>query len=183
MTEDIEQLCRSAKSGDVAAASALVGQFYERIFSYFRRLCGNEDDAADLTQKTFFKVWLSLASYEGRSSFSTWTHGIAHHVYLDWCRQRRPVDHQAEHWWGARVAEGQSPFEDAAERDLAERLYALVDRLDEGIKQVVHIHYYQGLSIKETSEVLGIATSTVKYRLREALDSLRTRTLELKRAS
>jgi len=42
------------------------------------------------------------------------------------------------------------------------------------------LHYYQGLSLKETAEVLNIATSTVKYRLREALDVLRTQTAEPK---
>ena len=55
---------------------------------------------------------------------------------------------------------------------MAVRLHAMVARLDEGKREVVHLHYYQGLSIKETAEVLDIGTSTVKYRLREALDQL-----------
>src|SRR6266568_1980067 len=178
MSDHAETLCQRAKAGDISAASELVGLFYERIFAYFRRLCGNDDDAADLTQKTFFKVWTSLASYQRRSSFSTWLHAIAHHVYVDWRRTNRPADSQSDEWWEARAANGPSPFEDAAERDMAHRLFALVDRLEEGIKEVVHLHYYQGLSLSETAEALGIATSTVKYRLREALDFLRSKTRE-----
>ena len=180
MSDHAETLCHKAKAGDISAASELVVLFYQRIFAYFRRLCGNDDDAADLTQKTFFKVWTSLASYQRRSSFSTWLHAIAHHVYVDWRRTNRPADSQSDEWWEARAANGPSPFEDAAERDMAHRLFALVDRLEEGIKEVVHLHYYQGLSLSETAEAMGIATSTVKYRLRDALDSLRARTNETK---
>ena len=180
MSEHAETLCDRAGAGDLTAASELVSLYYQRIFAYFRRLCGDDEDAADLTQKTFFKVWTSLASFRRRSAFATWLHAIAHHVYVDWRRASRPVDWQTDEWWEACAAVGPSPFDDAAERDTACRLFALVERLEEGIKEVVHLHYYQGLSLNETAEALGVATSTVKHRLREALDSLRARTNETK---
>jgi RNA polymerase sigma-70 factor (ECF subfamily) len=180
MSDQAETLCQRAQAGDIAAASELVGLYYQRIFAYFRRLCGNDDDAADLTQKTFFKVWTSLVSYQRRSRFTTWLHGVAHHVYIDWRRTNKPEDWRSDEWWEACPADAASPFEDAAARDLAHRLFALVDRLEERAKESVHLHYYQGLSLHETAEVLGIATSTVKYRLREALDFLRTHAQEPK---
>lgn len=178
MNDHSETLCDRAGAGDMSAASELVSLFYERIFAYFRRLCGNDDDAADLTQKTFFKVWTSLATFQRRSRFATWLHGIAHHVYVDWRRANRPADSRTDEWWEARAADGPSPFDDAAERDMSCRLFALVERLEGGVRDVVHLHYYQGLSLSETAEALGVATSTVKYRLREALDFLRSQTNE-----
>lgn len=174
MSDQAQQLCERAKAGDMAAASELVASHYPRIFSFFRRLCGNDEDAADLTQKTFAKVWAALPSYEGRSSFSTWLHGIGRNVYVDWRRKGNRLDVQTDEWWEDCAAEGPSPFEDAAERDLAGRLYTLVAQLEEDGREVVQLHYYQGLSLKETAEVLNIATSTVKYRLREALNVLRS---------
>ena len=180
MSDRAEQLCARAKDGDLDAASELVSQFYERIYAWFRRLTGQEADAADLTQKTFCKVWSALESFQGRSSFSTWLHGIGHHVYLDWLRQKRPTDSAADEWWDARAADGPSPFEDAAERDAAFLLCAAVDRLESATRQTVHLHYYQGLSLAETAEALGIAASTVKYRLRQALDTLRASVAEPK---
>ncbi len=175
-----ERLCERAKTGDRQAASELVTVFYERIYSYLRRLCPSDEDAADLTQKTFCKAWLSLSSYQGRSSVSTWLHGIAQHVCADWRRQRNFTEAQPDDWWESCAADGPSPFEDTAERELARQLYALVEQLGEDAKQTVHLHYYQGLSLKETAEVLGVATSTVKYRLREALDLLRSQAAEPK---
>ena len=178
MSDHSQALCERAKQGDLSAASELVAHFYERIFAYFRRLTGNDEDAADLTQKTFFKVWVSLASYQNRSSFSTWLHGIAHHVYVDWRRKKNLTEAQSDDWWEACAADGPNPFEDASEREAAKHIYSLVERLEDSVRQTVHLHYYQGLSISETAEALNIATSTVKYRLREALDFLRSKTVE-----
>jgi RNA polymerase sigma-70 factor, ECF subfamily len=180
MSDAAERLCDGARAGDMAAASELVTLFSPRIFAFFRRLSGSEADAEDLTQKTFVKVWSSLPSFAGRSSFSTWIHGIAHHVYVDWRRRRSVMDFRPDEWWEACVAEGPSPFEEAAEREMACQLYTLVEQLDDETKEAVHLHYYQGLSLKETAEVLSIATSTLKYRLREAVNSLRAQTAEPK---
>ena len=180
MSDHVTALVDRAKSGELAAASQLVAEFYERIFAFFRRLCGRDEDASDLTQKTFCKVWTSLENYNGRASFNTWLHAIAHHVYVDWRRQRNRLDPQSDDWWETCVADGPNPFEDAAARELAHQLYALVEQLDEGQREVVHLHYYQALSLQETAEALDIATSTVKYRLRNALEALQSRMAEPK---
>jgi RNA polymerase sigma-70 factor (ECF subfamily) len=178
MSDAADILCERARKGDVAAASELVTLFYQRIFAYLRRLSGNDHDAADLTQKTFTRTWQAIASYQGRSSFSTWLHGIAHHVYLDWRRKRTVGDAQTDEWWETQAANSPTPFEDTAARELANQLYRWVDELDDEKKQTVHLHYYQNLSLNETAEVLGVAASTVKYRLREALAFLRSRSTE-----
>jgi RNA polymerase sigma-70 factor (ECF subfamily) len=175
MSESAIELYHKAVSGDLDAASELVGQHYERIFAWFRRLCGQDADAADLTQKTFSKVWSSLGSFQGRSSFSTWLHGIGYHVYLDWRRQRRTDEPLCHEWWLNCADAGPSPFDSAADREKAEQVWNGVERLEENSREIIHLHYYQGLSIAETAEVLGIATSTVKYRLREALEALKSR--------
>jgi RNA polymerase sigma-70 factor (ECF subfamily) len=60
----------------------------------------------------------------------------------------------------------------AARADLAATLYASVERLEPGLRQGVHLHYYQGLTLQETAEAMGVALSTVKYRLRLALGHL-----------
>jgi len=172
------ELCKRAQGGDLAAASDLVASHYQTIFAYLRRLSNSEDEAADLTQRTFSKAWLSLGSFQGRSSFSTWLHGIAYHVYLDWLRKLNPLEARTEEWWEAYASDRPGPDEDAATRDLARQLYFWVNQLEEARKQVIHLHYYQNISLSETAEALGIAASTVKYRLREALDALRAKAIK-----
>src|ERR1041385_2359147 len=160
MSDLPNQLCQRAKTGDREAATELIGLFYERIYAFLRRQTPSDQDAADLTQKTFAKAWASLDSFTGRSSFSTWLHGIAHHVYLDLRRQRKPAESQSDEWWATCSASTPTPFEDTAEKDLAAQLYALVEQLDEDTRQTIHLHYYQGLSLAETAAVLGVATRT-----------------------
>src|SRR5687767_5493734 len=53
MSDPATKLCERAQAGDMEAASELVAQFYERLYAWFRRLTGHDQDAADLTQKTF----------------------------------------------------------------------------------------------------------------------------------
>jgi RNA polymerase sigma-70 factor (ECF subfamily) len=180
MSEHLEALVGRAQSGELAAASELLGACYQRIFAYFRRLSGADEDAADLTQKTFCKVWQSLPGFNSRASFNTWLHAIAHHVYVDWRRKRNRLETQSEGWWESCIAEGPSPFDTTSEREAAHQLYALVTQLEEAQRDTVHLHYYQGLSIQETADVLQVATSTVKYRLRNALDFLKSRMAEPK---
>src|SRR6266542_4735406 len=96
------QLVENARLGDKAAATRLIELFYERIYAFLRRLAGNNADAADLTQRTFGRVWQALPTFAGRSSVSSWIHGIAHHVYLDWRRANHRGAPRSEEWWAER---------------------------------------------------------------------------------
>jgi RNA polymerase sigma-70 factor (ECF subfamily) len=172
----IKSLCRHVKKADKNAASELLKIYYADIYSYLRRLCGSRHDAEDLTQQTFLKVWSSLDGFAGRSKFSTWLYRIAHNTYLDWLRKNAAgTQSRPDQWWLERIDKNHGPFINLAERQLAQRLYQAVDQLDEDRKHVVHLHYYQGLSIRETAKVLNVATSTVKYRLREVFKILRAK--------
>ncbi|MEO7678999.1 MAG: RNA polymerase sigma factor [Verrucomicrobiota bacterium] len=175
LPDPVQNLCARAQGGDIAAASELIALFYKKIFSYFRRQCASDEDAQDLTQKCFCKIWVSLKSFRGRSTFSTWIHGVAYHVYVDWRRRKNVADLKADEWWETCAAEAAGPFEAAAEKEASGQLYRLVQELDDDVQAVVHLHYYQGLSLRETAQALNIATSTVKYRLRNALKFLKAK--------
>lgn len=176
MKTRIKTLCRRAKKADKDAVCGLLKIYYADIYSYLRRLCGSRHDAEDLTQQTFLKAWSSLDGFAGRSKFSTWLYRIAHNTFLDWLRKNTvSAQSHTDQWWQECIDQNPGPFANLAERQLAQRLYEAVDRLDEDRKHVVHLHYYQGLSIRETAKVLNIATSTVKYRLREVFKILRAK--------
>jgi len=176
MKTRIKTLCRRAKKADKNAACELLKIYYAEVYAYLRRLCGSRHDAEDLTQQTFLKAWSSLDGFAGRSKFSTWLYRIAHNTYLDWLRKNTAgTQSRPDQWWQECIDQNTGPFANLAERQLAQRLYQAVGQLDEDKKHVVHLHYYQGLSIRETAKVLNIATSTVKYRLREVFKTLRVK--------
>jgi RNA polymerase sigma-70 factor (ECF subfamily) len=176
MTTDAnaQEWCQRAVSGDREAAGQLVQHFHQTIYAYLRRLAGSDADAADLTQQTFAQMWRSLAKFRGASTFRSWLHCIAYCNYVDWLRTRRPTVEPSPAWWEALPGPEQTPSESAADVELARRLYRLVEQLTpESARTAVHLHYYQGLSLAETAEVLSMPVSTLKYQLRAALDWLR----------
>lgn len=169
------QLVQRARDGDFSAATELVDKSYEAIYAFLRRLCGNEADAADLTQKTYSRLWSALPRFEGRSSASTWLHGIAYHVFLDWQRSNHRTESRPDEWWMERPDSRAAPDRQTIDQDLRATLWAAVQDLAPDLRQTVHLHYFQGLSLDETAEIMEIASSTVKYRLRNALQILRDR--------
>jgi len=164
------QVCKP----DNRAVQELLNRHYADIFAYLRRLSSSTEEAKDLTQETFLKVWASRDGFRGRSRFSTWVYRIAYNTYIDWKRKKEVgLAPLCDEWWQECVDTSPGPPAELAERQTAQHVYEAVDRLDEDKKQVVHLHYYQGLSIRQTAKVLGMSTSAVKYRLREVLKILR----------
>ena len=167
-----EQIVEQLRCGEQNAAAELIDQFYQKIYGFLRRLTGNEADAADLTQRTFGRVWQAFPGFSGRSSVGSWIHSIAYHTYVDWRRTNQRIELRAPEWWAERVDLEPQPDHLAAGRDLAATVFALVDKLAPEVRDTVYLHYYQSLTLQETADALNIATSTVKYRLRQALEEL-----------
>ena len=167
-------LAKRAQKGDTNAAFLLIDMFYERIFSYFGRLCPQMQDAEDLTQETFRKIWSSLDNYQVRDQFTAWIYKIAYHVYIDWIRKQKNTEALLpEKWWEMCDDHNSSFFKTISEREIAYKLYEAVDRLDGNKRQAIYLHYYQGLSLRETAVATNSAISTIKYRIREAVKNLR----------
>lgn len=171
-SQQTNQLIEAARRGDKAAATGLIELFYERIYAFLRRRAANDADAADLTQRTFARAWQALPTFAGKSSVGSWIHGIAHHVYVDWRRANHRTESRPDEWWTGRAVSEPSPDEAVARTDLAAAIYASVDRLNTDLRDTVHLHYYQGLTLQETADAQCVATSTVKYRLRQAVAEL-----------
>ena len=172
MDLDANQLRTAARENPDAAVVQLIDSYYERIYAFLRRLSGNDADAADLTQRTFSRAQKALPSFAARSSVASWVHAIAHHTFVDWRRANHRIEDRSVEWWAARVSEQPSPDQSAITNDLAAKLYACVDKLDPEIRDSVHLHYYQGLTLQETADALDVATSTIKYRIRQAIGAL-----------
>jgi RNA polymerase sigma factor (sigma-70 family) len=91
---------------------------------------------------------------------------------VDWLRTNNRTEARPIDWWAERVSGEARPDEIVSQSDLAATLFTAVDRLPADLRDTVHLHYYQELTLQETADALGVATSTVKYRLRQALSEL-----------
>jgi RNA polymerase sigma-70 factor (ECF subfamily) len=166
------RLLAAMAAGDRAAAEQLVERTYRGVFALLRRLCGDPDLAADLTQETYRKAWNALHGFNGRAQFSTWLCRIAYNVFLNHLRRPRrlvPLDERLEE-----AIHDPSPAVDellgqAAEGD---RLRRAVLRLPEEQRFTVTALYWGGRSVREIALDQGVSSVAIRKRLKRALESL-----------
>src|SRR5437763_4867503 len=138
MEPDASQLVRAFRGGDKAAAVQLIELFYGRVYNFLRRLTGNEADAADLTQQTFSRVWQRLPSFAERSTVSSWIHGIAYYVYVDWRRANGRIETRSSEWWDAHESAGPGPDEITAGIDMKATVFRYVEGLGDDVRATIH---------------------------------------------
>jgi RNA polymerase sigma-70 factor, ECF subfamily len=169
------------KAGDRAEFARLVDAYTTPIYRLGLKMLGDSADAEDVLQNTFLKALQHLPNFEGRSSLSTWLYRIAANEALMMLRKRRPtvpVDENADDSdddfvpaqftdWCCLPEQEFLTDESKRQLDLA------IQRLPETLKVVFLLRDIEGLSIRETSEALGLSETAVKTRLLRARLHLR----------
>lgn len=180
MTE--QELVARARRGDESAFEALVTENEKRIYNLCRRLTGNQEDAAELTQEAFLNAWRGLGRFQGESSFSTWLYRLATNACIDFLRKEKrrqslsmtvSLDDEEEARQVELPDERYAP-EGALERTEARRAVAEgMERLTLEHRQVLVMREIHGLSYAEIGQVLGLEEGTVKSRIARARGALR----------
>lgn len=191
-------LLEDIRSGDQAAFAALVDRYSPLVYRLALRMLGNPQDAEDVLQETFIKVYQHLDSFNGHSRLSTWIYRIATNETLMLLRKRKGKDISLDVSDGASGEEMQEPLEiidwshlpedKLLDREVRSFLEQAVDSLSEGLRAVFLLRDVHGLSIRETAEALEISEVAVKTRLsrarlklREALSNYYREQLEFRR--
>ena len=169
-------------AGSQEACADLIGQYHAPIYRLLVHLCRDAHMAEDLAQETFLAAWKNIGSFKSASSLGTWLHGIAYRKFIDAHRRsERTVASGAAVPLEQVQSSTPDPYASALASDESRRLYQQLGRQTPRDRDVIVLHYLQGLSYRELAEVLGQPTGTVKWRTREALENLR-RALEEKTA-
>ena len=172
MTDSDHDLLPRCRRGDEAAWRELVSRHTRRVFALAYRFTGRVDEAEDLTQEVFVKVYQTLDRYhEGDGSFGAWLMAVARNHAIDHYRRRR---HDAlRKTEEPQVLEGIASAEEGPLRDLErEERVRLVHRglraLPEDLRVPLVLCDLQGLPYGEIAESLGIPLGTVKSRINRA---------------
>jgi RNA polymerase sigma-70 factor, ECF subfamily len=166
------RLLAAAAGGDRSAAEQLVEQTYRGVFALLRRLCGDPDLAADLTQETYRKAWDALPGFDGRAQFSTWLFRIAYTTFLNHMRRPRrlvPLDEKHE----SAVPDPTPSADEAMGRNLeGDRLRRAVLSLPEELRFTVTALFWGDLPVKEIARQEGVTPVAIRKRLKRALGML-----------
>ncbi len=176
-------LIESVKGGDVRAYGLLVDRHKARALTLAVRMLKSAEEAEEAVQDAFVRAYHSLATFEGRSSFSTWLYRIVYNVCSTAMRKKRLADVRS---LDARADEG---FPEPEDRDggpdtvvesdeLKSIISDAIDSLPPMYASVVSLFFLQERSYEEIVDITGLPLATVKIRLFRARAMLRRKILD-----
>ena len=180
-----EILVAQFQAGRPDAFDDLMKRYKGQIYAYLLRSVKNYEDAEELTIEVFFKAYRALDTWKPQARFSTWLYKIAHNLSIDFHRakSRRQTysldDDEFVLEEPTAVDMWSNPEWEIEEKDRHRVIREAIDQLSPKQKEVFILNRYQGLQIKEITEVLGMAEGTVKIHLHRAVKKLQILLLPL----
>lgn len=170
-SEDIRNV-EKFLAGDARAFEELFDKYREKVYSVAYRFVRDKEDALEVTQDVFLRVYLSLKQFKTQSRFFTWLYRIAVNRAIDLTRSRKTqplvgVDPSTleQQVTASRRPPAANPLERAQERELEEYLERAVDTLSSKHRAVFVLHASENLSYKQIATVLDCSIGTVMSRL------------------
>jgi len=171
------------QAGDQSAFKVLVERYQRRVINVAYRFLGNREDAEDVAQETFLRVYLSAKSYKPKAELFTYLYTIATRLALNRLRKRKrlrwfsldQLQEDGEEGVGrefpADLADQPDVSLEQAEREAVVR--RALDALPEAQKTAVILSRYEGLPYKQIAEVMETSVSAVESRLHRAKQTLK----------
>src|SRR5713101_5860340 len=150
--------------GDQLAMRTLFARHQTALYRWLHRIVCDEALAEDLLSEVFLDVWRQAASFQARSSVSTWLLAIARHKAIS--AQRRRVDAQLDEDAAASICDpADDPEISLLKKNRGALLRQSMVNLSRKHREVLDLVYYHGKSVKEVAEITGVAEATVKTRM------------------
>ena len=180
----LTELAIKASTGDESAFEELVYATERTVYNMALRACGgDEHDASDLSQDIYIKLWRSIPSFRGDSSFNTWLYRIVQNAAADMARKaarERTVSLTVEGEDGEDGRDemdiedtAQTPEGALMESESSLSVMQALDKLTENHRRIVVLRYMDGFSVTEIADILNIDEGTVKSRLFRAREKLK----------
>ena len=181
---DEKQFLRTYKSKPELAFRQLMDEFKDRMFLFCRRVTKGTQDAEDLTQEVFIRVWKGLMNFRGESALNTWIYRIAWNVCASHLDKKGRAMEMTPYEEGDQGEESQVYMRIGTEDqeivgfEQKQYLEVLFESLPSSHKQVLTLYYLQGQNYQEIAEVTGWKMGTVKATIHRAKSNLRAAALE-----
>ena len=166
---DSDVLVERCLQGDQQAWETIVRQYWRRVFNVAYKFVGRHDEAEDLTQDVFLKVFRSLATFDRRANFQTWLVSVSRNLCIDHYRsvrkERETIDRDVNADTLSPVSAEVSPHLALERSDLALELRRALQQLPESLRTAVVMRDIQELAYQEIADRLHLPEGTVKSRI------------------
>ena len=170
-----------ARDGNSEAFRALVERHSRAVYRLAHRMTGNAHDAEDVVQETFLRAYKQLGRFESRANFGTWLHRIAVNCSIDLMRSRahRETGHDQVdlEQFGATAdlpEAGRSPERLMLSTEVQDRINAAMESLSAMERAAFVLRHFEGQSIDEISQALGLKANAAKHSIFRAVRKMRT---------
>jgi len=173
--EDIQILLEKAREGDRAAFKTVVSLYQQRVFLLAYSILRHREDAMDIVQETFLRLYLKLESFEREKSFQAWLFRITKNLCIDYYRKnysRRNGLQSVRRIKEMNVVADDGP-DNPASSDLRQVFSRSLEKLGDRQRLVFVMKHYNGLQYQEIAQVLKISVGTVKSLHFKAVQNLR----------
>jgi RNA polymerase sigma-70 factor (ECF subfamily) len=175
-----EELVSQAGSGEREALEVLIRRYLWPVFHFVYKILRTKEEAEDVSQEVFVKVWRNLAKFDHNLRFEPWLFRIARNTALDRLKKKQSIPFSAydtddqENWLAETLVSLEPTPEEAVDSSAAKGvLDAALEKLSPHQRQVVRMRHFEQLSFREIAASLAEPTNTVKSRYRRALQQLR----------
>jgi RNA polymerase sigma-70 factor, ECF subfamily len=173
---DIDGLIRRCLKGDQLAWEAIVRQYRRKVFNVAYKFVGKHDEAEDLTQDIFLKIFKSLDTFDRRANFQTWLISVSRNLCIDHYRsvrkERETIDRETDASELSAAAPGPSQMAQLEQRDRVELLREALASLPATLRTAVLMRDLQELSYQEIAAALKLPEGTVKSRINRGRSEL-----------
>ncbi len=164
-----DSLIEQCLIGDQAAWEAIVRQNWRKVFNVAYKFVGRHDEAEDLTQDIFLKIFKALKTFDRRANFQTWIISISRNLCIDHYRsvrkERQTIAREVDTSDLQPASKDRTPYAAAEHRDLRAQLRQALETLPVTLRTAVVLRDLQELSYQEIADRLGVPEGTVKSRI------------------
>lgn len=183
-TPEEDALIKAASKGDKDAFGRIVSMYERLVYNTVKQKVGSAEDAFDLSQEVFIKLWRSIGRYRGDCRFSTWVYKVCINASLDFLRKAQtgaveqlPVytdkDGDELSFEPADDSVTSSPERSCEQNEAVRMVRDGISRLSPEQREVILLRDIEGYTYEEISEMLRLEIGTVKSRLNRARCNLR----------
>jgi len=167
--EAVEALIKRCLNGDQIAWEQIVRQYWRKVFNVAYKFVGKHDEAEDLTQDIFLKIFKALKTFDRRANFQTWIISISRNLCIDHYRsvrkERQTIARDVDSNDLQPVTPERGPYAQAEHHDLRAQLRQALETLPLTLRTAVVLRDLQELSYQEIADRLGLPEGTVKSRI------------------
>lgn len=182
-TNDEQILINKIIEGDTKAFSTLVNRYKDLVFTLAIRMLKHREEAEEVSQDTFIKVFKSLGKFKGDSKFSTWIYKVTYNTCLDRIKKNKrqikeiAIDEFSEH--EIKTIDNALTYLERKEQE--EKIQECLQLLPSQDSFLLTLYYFEDLSLEEISKIVDIEPNTIKvkiFRSRKKLASILKQHLE-----